>query len=83
VTLTTPFSRIGISLEGVSSVLFPPIFGPSMTTRLLYLAETVPVAELQFSGVFAGIMPAKGMAEVVIAKIAKQLEDLAPGSIGE
>jgi len=82
-TLTTPFSRIGISLEGCSSVTFPPLFGPSMTTRLLYLAETVPMSELMYSGLFAGILPAEGMPEAVIAKVEKYLEDLAPGSISE
>jgi peroxisomal 3,2-trans-enoyl-CoA isomerase len=83
VTLTTPFSRIGIALEGVSSLTFPPLFGPSMTTRLLYLAETVPVNELTYSGLFAGILPQEGMPEAVIAKVDKYLEDLALGSIRE
>lgn len=81
VTLTTPFSRIGIALEGCSSITFPPIFGPSMTTRILYLAETVPISELMYSGFFAEVLPAEGIAEAVIAKLENQLEDLALGSI--
>lgn len=82
VTLTTPFSRIGISLEGCSSVTFPPVFGTSMTTRLLLLAETIPISELMHTGLFAQVWPKEGLAEAVVADVEKKLEDLAIGSIG-
>lgn len=81
VTLTTPFSRLGISLEGCSSVTFPPLFGNSLTTRLLYLAETVPMDDLRHTGLFAGILDPNGFQEQVVKKVQDYLEDLAFGSI--
>lgn len=83
VTLTTPFSRIGISLEGCSSVTFPPLFGTSTTTRLLHLAETVPISELMHTGLWAKVLPKEGHAEAVVADVAAKLDDLAIGSICE
>lgn len=82
-TLTTPFSRIGISLEGCSSVLFPPLFGTSLTTRLLYMAETIPLKDFVGTGLVAEVMDKEGMAEKIEAKLAAQLDDLAIGSISE
>lgn len=81
VTLTTPFSRLGISLEGCSSVTFPPLFGTSLTSRLLYLAETIGMDELRPTGLFAGVLPQENFQENVIAKIQAYLDDLAIGSI--
>lgn len=82
-SITTPFSRLGISLEGCSSVLFPPLFGSSLTTRLLYMAETIPVDDYKHSGLLAEILPAEGIQQKVHDKVAAQLEDLAIGSISE
>lgn len=83
VTLTAPFSRIGIALEGCSSVTFPPIFGPSMTSRILYLADTVPISELGYTGLFADVLPKEGMQEAVVQAVADKLDDLAIGSISK
>lgn len=81
VTLTTPFSRLGISLEGCSSVTFPPLFGNSLTTRLLYLAETIPMDDLRHTGLFAGVLDPNGFQDTVVKKVQGYLEDLAFGSI--
>lgn len=83
VTLTTPFSRLGIALEGCSSVTFTPIFGSSMTSRLLYLAETIPIADLGYTGLFAGVLPQAGLGDAVITKVEQLLSDLTIGSISE
>lgn len=82
-TLTTPFSRIGICLEGCSSVLFPPLFGPVVTSRLLYLAETVPIAEIEHSGLIREVIAADGMQTAVVRKVEAVLNNLVPESISE
>lgn len=79
-TFTTPFSRIGINVEACSSVTFPPIFGPSMTTRLLQLSQTIPVKELEYTGLFREILPKEGIQEAVVDKVAEQIDGLAPSS---
>ncbi|WOO79627.1 Enoyl-CoA delta isomerase 2, mitochondrial [Vanrija pseudolonga] len=80
-TLTTPFSRIGICLEGCSSVLFPPLFGPVVTSRLLYLAETVPLADIEHSGLIREVLPAEGLQTAVVRKVEAVLNNLVPESI--
>ncbi|TXT12796.1 hypothetical protein VHUM_01197 [Vanrija humicola] len=80
-TFTTPFSRIGINVEACSSVTFPPIFGPSMTTRLLQLSQTITAKELEYTGLFREILPKDGIQEAVVEKVAQQLEGLSPASI--
>lgn len=80
-TFTTPFSTLGICLEGCSSVTFPALLGQTLSTRLLYLSETVPVDELASTGLIAEILPHDRLAEVVLEKVAKKLEGLSYGSI--
>ncbi|WOO84206.1 Enoyl-CoA delta isomerase 2, mitochondrial [Vanrija pseudolonga] len=75
-TFTTPFSRIGVNLEACSSVTFPPIFGPSMTTRLLQLSQTISPKELEYTGLFREILPKEGIQEAVVEKVAQQIEGL-------
>ncbi|KAL1409614.1 hypothetical protein Q8F55_003609 [Vanrija albida] len=80
-TLTTPFSRIGICLEGCSSVLFPPLFGPVVTSRLLYLAETVPIADVEHSGLIREVLPADGIQTAVVRRVEAALHNNVPESI--
>jgi hypothetical protein len=54
-----------------------------MTSRLLCLSQTIPAKDLAYSGLFAEILPAEGLQEAVVDKVAKALEGLAPGSISE
>ncbi|BEJ06912.1 hypothetical protein CcaverHIS641_0401810 [Cutaneotrichosporon cavernicola] len=81
VTITTPFSRLGICLEGASSVLFQPLFGNSLTSRLLYMAETIPLKDLLPTGMIADVLPKDSINEAVEKKLAAQLDDLAVNSI--
>lgn len=52
-----------------------------MTSRILYLADTVPISELGYTGLFADVLPKEGMQEAVVQAVAHKLEDLAIGSI--
>ena len=81
VTVTTPFSSLGICLEGCSSVLFPQLLGKSLTSRLLYLAQTVKVEELLAAGFVAEVLPENGFQDKVIESTEKSLEGLYLGSI--
>lgn len=83
VTITTPFSRLGICLEGASSVLFQPLFGSSLTSRLLYMAETIPLKDLLSTGMIAEVLAKDGINEAVESKLATQLDELAVSSISE
>ncbi|RSH86319.1 uncharacterized protein EHS24_004563 [Apiotrichum porosum] len=64
-----------------SLVTFPPLFGSSITSRLLYMAETIPIAELSHTGLFAEVLPQAGLPEKVIKKVEDSLADLSIGSI--
>ncbi|GMK58841.1 hypothetical protein CspeluHIS016_0602830 [Cutaneotrichosporon spelunceum] len=81
VTITTPFSRLGICLEGASSVLFQPLFGNSLTSRLLYMAETIPLKDILPTGMIAEVLPKEGINEAVEKKLGDQLDELAISSI--
>ncbi|CAK9787257.1 ClpP/crotonase [Cutaneotrichosporon oleaginosum] len=81
VSITTPFSRLGICLEGASSVLFQPLFGSSLTSRLLYMAETIPLKDLLPTGMIAEVLPKEGINEAVEKKLGAQLDELAVSSI--
>jgi len=82
-TFTTPFSVLGICLEGCSSVTFPAVLGPSLTTRLLYLAETVSLKDVlsHASGFVTAVLPAEGIQEEVLSQLEARLEGLSYQSI--
>lgn len=76
VTFTTPFSSLGICVEGCSSVTFPALLGNSLATRLLYLAETVPIEDLRHTQLIADILPTSGVQDAVLQTLEKRLEGL-------
>jgi peroxisomal 3,2-trans-enoyl-CoA isomerase len=80
-TFTTPFSTLGICLEGCSSVTFPVLLGQALSTRLLYMADTITCEEMNKTGLIAEVLPASGMEKVVLEKVEKQLETLSYKSI--
>ena len=80
-TFTTPFSTLGICLEGCSSVTFPALLGQALSTRLLYTAETVTCEEMNRTGLIVEVLPAEGIQKVVLEKVEKQLETLSYKSI--
>jgi peroxisomal 3,2-trans-enoyl-CoA isomerase len=80
-TFTTPFSRLAISVEGCSSVLFPAIFGHALSTRMLLLSETVTVEEVSKSGFIAEVLPRDTAEGIVLKKIEFWLSDLAYRSV--
>lgn len=73
-TFTTPFSTLGICLEGCSSVTFPSLLGHALSSRLLYLAETVTVDELKFTGLVTEIIPEKSEGAGIEAECLKRVE---------
>lgn len=81
VTFTTPFSTLGICVEGCSSVTFPALVGQPLATRLLYLAETVPIEDLRHTQLIADILPTSGIQEAVLKKLEQRLEGLYLNSI--
>lgn len=80
-TFTTPFSTLGICLEGCSSVTFPALLGHALSTRLLYMAETVSCEDMVRAGLIAEVMPADGIQKAVLDRVEKQLETLSVQSI--
>lgn len=81
VTFTTPFSKLGICLEGCSSVLFPQLLGKTLSTRLLYLAQTVPVADMASTGMIAEVLPHGTIISEVVKRTEQALEGLFVDSI--
>jgi hypothetical protein len=84
VTFTTPFSTLGICLEGCSSVTFPALLGGPLSTRLLYLAETISIDELVQNSqrMIAEIIPSSSNIQgEVLTKVEKSLEGLSLNSI--
>ena len=80
-TLTTPFSSIGICLEGCSSVTFPSILGPSLTTRLLYLSETISLEEISRTALITEVLKKDGIQTEVISRLEGRLKGLSYNSI--
>lgn len=80
-TFTTPFSTLGICLEGCSSVTFPALLGQALSTRLLYMSETVTCEDMVRAGLIAEVLPANGIQNAVLDKVEKQLETLSGQSI--
>lgn len=52
-----------------------------LSTRLLYLSETVPIEDLRHTALIADILPTSGVQEAVLRKLEKQLEGLYLNSI--
>lgn len=80
-TFTTPFSRLAISVEGCSSVLFPAVFGHALSTRLLLLSDTVTIEEVSKSGLIAEVLPRETVEGTVLKKIDHWLSDLSHRSV--
>lgn len=80
-TMKTPFGELGICLEGTSSVTFPPILGPTLTTRLLYLSEIIPAKELVPSGFVSEIIPSDNFYQTVLERITKYVHSITPNSL--
>lgn len=81
VTFTTPFSSLGICVEGCSSVTFPALLGQPISTRLLYLAETVSIEELRHTQLIAEVLPSDGIQDAVLSKLEGRLQGLYLNSI--
>lgn len=81
VTFTTPFSTLGICVEGCSSATFPALLGQPLATRLLYLAEKVPIEDLRHTQLIAEILPTSGIQDAIVQKLEKRLEGLYLSSI--
>lgn len=81
VSFTTPFSSLGICVEGCSSVTFPALLGHPISTRLLYLAETVSIDELRHTQLIADVLPAEGIQDAVLSKLEERLQNLYLNSI--
>lgn len=81
VTFTTPFSTLGICVEGCSSVTFPALLGQGISTRLLYLAETVSIEELRHTQLIADVLPSNGIESAVLKKLEGRIGELYLNSI--
>jgi Delta3-Delta2-enoyl-CoA isomerase len=62
-TFRTPFSELGASLEGCSSVTFPAILGPGSASKMLYYAEPQTSENHLPSGFITEIVQGPGLDE--------------------
>lgn len=65
----TPFSRIAVTPEFCSSILFPRIMGPSVANEMLLMSRQVSTLRLKELGLFSDVFPRLGFLNRVLEEI--------------
>lgn len=64
-TFEIPFIRLGFSMEGCSSILFPKLLGMNKTSEMLFLNHILTAEEAYEAGFVAKIVPHQNLDEFV------------------
>jgi len=64
-TFTTPFTALGQSPEGLSSLLFPQIFGRSTANEMLLMGKTLTAKQAQSLHFVSEVFPDNGFHEKI------------------